>query len=96
MMLEEFQRRNYAQSTVRIYLRIVQEFAEYFHQPPDKLGPDHLLQFQAHLFQDRKLDAGTVQQYVAALRCFFVKTLKRFYLAEHIPMPKRNRKLPEI
>ena len=95
-MLEELQLRNYAQSTVKGYLRVVQEFAEYSHQPPDKLGPDHLRQYQAHLFQDRKLNAGTVQQYVAALRFFFVKTLKRFYLVEHIPMPKRSRKLPEI
>jgi len=96
MMLEELQRRNYAQSTVKGYLRIVQEFAQHFNQPPDKLGPDHLRQYQAHLFQEKKLDAGTVQQYVAALRFFFVKTLKRFYLVEHIPMPKRHRKLPEI
>ena len=96
MMLEELQRRNYAQSTVKGYLRVVQEFAEYFHQPPDRLGPDHLRQYQAYRFQERKLDAGTVQQHVAALRFFFVKTLKRFYLGEHIPMPKRNRKLPEI
>src|SRR5204862_3670353 len=51
---------------------------------------------QAHLFQDKKLDAGTVQQHVAALRFFFVKTLKRHYLLEDIPQPKRHRKLPEI
>ena len=40
MMLEELQRRNYAQNTVKGYLRIVQDFAQHFHQPPDKLGPD--------------------------------------------------------
>jgi len=95
-MLEELQRRNYAQSTVKGYLRIVQDFAQHFHQPPDKLGPDHLRQYQAHLFQDKKLNAGTVQQYVAALRFFFNKTLKRHYLLDDIPMPKRHRKLPEI
>ena len=49
MMLEELQRRNYAQSTVKGYLRIVQDFAQHFHQPPDKLGPEHLRQYQAHL-----------------------------------------------
>ena len=87
MMLEELQRRNYAQSTVKGCLRIVQEFAKHFHQPPDKLGPDHLCQYQAYLFQERKLDAGTVQQYVAALRFFFVKTLKRHYLLEEIRCP---------
>ncbi len=96
MMLEELQRRNYAQNTVKGYLRIVQDFAEHFHQRPDKLGPDHLRQYQAHLFQDRKLNAGTVQQYVAALRFFFNKTLKRRYLLDDLPMPKRHRKLPEI
>ena len=94
--MEELQRRNYAQNTVKGYLRIVQDFAEHFHQRPDKLGPDHLRQYQAHLFQDRKLNAGTVQQYVAALRFFFNKTLKRRYLLDDLPMPKRHRKLPEI
>ena len=74
----------------------MQDFAQHFHQRPDKLGPDHLRQYQAHLFQDRKLNAGTVQQYVAALRFFFNKTLKRRYLLDDLPMPKRHRKLPEI
>src|SRR5260370_13895986 len=96
MMLEELQRRNYAQSTVKAYVRIIQEFAKHFHQPPDKLGPQHLRHYQAYLFQERKLDAGTVQQHVAALRFFYVKTLKRRYLLEDIPRPKRRRKLPEI
>lgn len=96
MMLEELQRRNYAQNTVNAYIRIVEEFARYFHRPPDKLGPQHLRQYQAHLFQERKLEAGTVQQHVAALRFFYVKTLKRRYLLDEIPRPKRARKLPMI
>lgn len=55
MMLEELQRRNYAPNTIKAYVRIIQEFAQYFHRPPDKLGPQHLRQYQAHLFQTRKL-----------------------------------------
>jgi site-specific recombinase XerD len=55
-----------------------------------------MLKYQAHLFQEKKLNLGTVQQYVAALRFFFNKTLKRHYLLDDIPMPKRHRKLPEI
>lgn len=96
MMLEELQRRNYAPSTVKAYLRIIQEFANHFQQPPNRLGPQHLRQYQAFLFRDRKLGAGTVQQHVAALRFFYGKTLKRRYLLEEIPRPKRHRKLPEI
>ena len=96
IMLEELQRRNYAQTTVKAYVRIVQDFANYFHQSPDQLGRQHLRQYQAYLFQERKLDPGTVRQHVAALRFFYLKTLKRRYLLEDLPRPKQPRKLPEI
>ena len=96
MMLEELQRRNYSQSTIRAYIRVVRDLAAYFHRPPDRLGPDHLRQFQAHLFRERKLNARTVVQYSAALRFFFVKTLKRHYLLESIPLPKEPRTLPTV
>jgi hypothetical protein len=42
MMLEELERRNYAQGTTRCYLRAVTDFARYFHRPPDQLRPEHL------------------------------------------------------
>ena len=53
MMLEELQRRNYAKSTVKAYLRIIQEFASHFHQRPDKLGPQHLREYQAYLLSGK-------------------------------------------
>jgi site-specific recombinase XerD len=96
MMLEELQRRNYAPTSIKAYIRIIQEFAQYFHRAPDTLGQPHLRQYQAYLFRERKLEAGTVQQYVAALRFFYVKTLKRPYLLHEIGRPKRGRKLPVI
>jgi integrase/recombinase XerD len=96
MMLDELQRRNYAQNTVRTYIRAVEEFAAHFHKRPDQLGPEHIRAFQVHLFRDRKLAAGTVEQRAAALRFFFVKTLRRPYLPDHIPFPKRARPLPTI
>ncbi len=39
MMLEELERRNYAQTTIEGYIRAVQDFANYFHRSPDRLGP---------------------------------------------------------
>jgi len=96
MMLDELQRRNYSQSTVRSYIHTMEDFSKYFRRPPDRLGPDHIRQYQAHLFRDRKLLAGTITSYVAALRFFYVKTLRRPYLSDHIPFPKRPRQLPTV
>ena len=96
MMLEELQRRNYSHNTVRAYVRIVRELAAYFRQPPDRLGPEHMRRFQVYLFRERKLNARTIVQYSAALRFFFVKTLKRHYMLENIPLPKEPRKLPTV
>ena len=41
-MLDELQRRNYSQSTVRSYIHAVEDFAKYFHRSPERLGPDHI------------------------------------------------------
>jgi hypothetical protein len=37
IMLEELKRRNYAESTIRAYLRTVDHFSRYFHRSPDQL-----------------------------------------------------------
>lgn len=95
-MLEELQRRNLSQITTRIYLRSVEEFAQYFNTRPDRLGLEHVRTYQAHLFTDRKLEAVSVAQQLSALRFFFLKILKRPWLVDDMPVPKRPIRLPEI
>ena len=77
MMLEELERRNYAQTTIDCYLRAVAEFSFHFHCPPNQLGTQHIRQYQAHLFSQRKLAPSTVTQHLAALRFFYIKTLRK-------------------
>ena len=69
-MTDELVRRHYSEGTARAYLRSVQEFAHYFKRPPDQLGPEHIREYVAHLFQVRRLSASSVSQQVAALRFF--------------------------
>ena len=59
-MLDELQRRNYSQNTINTYLHAVEDFSRYFHRSPGRLGPDHIRQYQAYLFRERKLQAGTL------------------------------------
>ena len=96
MMLEELQRRNYSQHTTRYYIRTVEDFARRFNLPPDRLGPRHIREYQAELFQKRKLSAGTVTNRLAALRFFYVKTLKKSWSIAETPYPKKTHRLPTI
>ena len=95
-MLEELERRNYAASTTRAYLRAVAEFARYFHRSPDQLGPDHIRQYQAYLFRERKFQPNTVIQHLGGIRFFYIRTLKQSWSADLTPYPKKVLHLPSI
>ncbi len=69
LMLDELQRRNYAQNTVRSYIHAVEDFAKYFRRSPDRLGPNHIREYQVHLFRDCKLSAAPSK--VAPPLCVF-------------------------
>jgi integrase/recombinase XerD len=96
MMLEELQRRNYSPETIRLYLFAVKDFAGYFGQRPDKLGPEHLRQYQLHLLNERKLAVGSVIARTSALRFFFIKVLRRPQREIDLVYPKRQDRLPVI
>ena len=96
MMLEELQRRNYAETTISSYIRIVEDFSRRFQRPPDCLGPKHIREYQSELFKKRKLAASTVTVYLAALRFFYTKTLKKGWSAAETPYPKKAEHVPSI
>ena len=96
MMLEELERRNYAQTTTRSYIHTIEDFTRYFKRPPDQLGPEHIREYQAYLFREQKLTAGTVTQRLAALRFFFIQTMKKAWSMAETPYPKKTRRLPSI
>ncbi len=95
-MLEELERRNYAQSTIRIYIRTVEHYSQHFHRPPDQLGLEHIREYQAAMFRTWKLAPNTVAQRLAALRFLYIQVLKRGWSAAETPYPKKVLHLPEI
>jgi len=96
MMLEELERRNYSEATTRCYIRTVEDFSRRFKCSPDGLGPEHIREYQAELFKKRKLSPGTVTQRLAALRFFYIKTLKKTWSIAETPYPKKGFHLPAI
>jgi integrase/recombinase XerD len=96
IMLEELQRRHYSEATTRYYIRKVEAFARYFRCSPDRLGPQHIREYQAYLFTKRKLSPGSVTNHLCALRFFFIQTLKKLWSIADTPYPKKTHRLPTI
>ena len=96
MMPDELQRRNFSEDTIRHYIRTVEDFARHFNRPPDRLGLRHIREYQAQLFQKRKLSSGSITYRLAALRFFYIKTLKKAWSVAETPYPKKNYRLPTI
>jgi len=96
-MRQELVRRNYAESTIRSYLRIVNDFQRYVCKDLDQIAPDDLRRYHTYLIEDRKLAVRTVVQHVAAIRFLYCKTLKRRDMKEDLPYPRNyKRRLPVV
>src|ERR1035437_2754420 len=96
LMLEELQRRNFAETTIRCYLHGVTHFSRYFRRPPDQLGPEDIRKYQAMLFTKLKYSPNTVILRLAALRFFYIHVLKRGWSIAETPYPKKVRHLPQV
>ena len=96
IMLEELQRRHYSQATTQHYIRFVERFAKHFHCSPDRLGRQHIREYQAQLFTVQKLSPGTVTNHLCALRFFYIQTLKKPWSIADTPYPKKRHRLPTI
>ena len=96
IMLEELQRRHYSQATTQRYIRFVERFAQHFHCSPDRLGRQHIREYQAQLFTVQKLSPGTVTNHLCALRFFYIQILKKPWSIADTPYPKKRHRLPTI
>ena len=95
-MLEELERRNYSQTTVRIYRTTICDLERYFKRAADELEPEQVREYQAYLFRERKLMPNTVNQRTGALRFFFITTLRKPWTLDDMPYSRRVFQLPKV
>ncbi len=95
-MLEELERRNYARGTFAFTSAPSSTSLSISVVPPDKLGLEHIREYQAAMFRTWKLAPNTVAQRLAALRFLYIHVLKCGWSAAETPHRKKVFRLPEI
>ena len=93
---DELVRRDYAASTIRSYIQIVDAFRQHTGARLDRLTPAQLRRYHLFLLEERRLAVGTVVTQICALRFFCRYVLKRCDVREDLPYPKQRLRLPVV
>ncbi len=95
-MIDDLRIRNYSPRTVDVYTRQVASFAKHFGKSPERLGVEHIREYQTFLVETKSASWTRFNQTVCALRFLYRVTLHRPELIEHIPFPKQQKRLPVV
>ena len=87
---DELVRRDYAATTIRSYIQIVEAFRQHAGARLDRLTPAQLRRYHLFLLEERRLAVGTVVTQICALRFFCRYVLKRRDVREDLPYPKER------
>jgi site-specific recombinase XerD len=93
---DELVRRDYATTTIRSYLQIVDAFRQHTGARLDRITPAQLRRYHLFLLEERRLAVGTVVTKICALRFFCRYVLKRRDVREDLPYPKQRLRLPVV
>jgi len=95
-MTQDLRIRNYAATTIKVYIDLVAQFARFFGKSPARLGPEDIRTYQVHLVEERQVGWTVLNQTVCALRFLYQVTLGKDWTIRHIPYAKREKKLPVV
>ena len=93
--IDDLRLKNFADSTIKVYVHAVEKFARFLGRSPDESTAEDVRAFLIH-----ELDRGLSRSYCViqqnALRHLYLDTLGRADELQAIPRPKRERRLPVV
>ena len=88
--------RGLRETTMNDYVQRTEIFLKWAGRPATELGEQDIAKFLTYLIEEKKLKAGTVNSYNAALRFFFGVTMNLNLNYKQLPRQKQRRKIPDI
>ncbi len=95
-MKQELILRGYSPNTVKAYVLHVSGFVRYFGKSPTELDRSHIYQYLLHLTKEKGVSVAYRDQAVSALKFLYGRVLGRPFIADSLPRPKKEHKLPAV
>jgi integrase/recombinase XerD len=95
-MEEDLKLGGYSASTRKIYLLYARQFAGFHRRSPAEMSEPEIRQYLLHLIEERQVSRQTFRQVRAGLKFLYSVTLRRPVEVEHLAIPRRHKRLPEI
>lgn len=85
--------RNFAQSTIESYSRELQVFLKHVGKAPHEVTADDVTKYQV-MFLENGFGPGSINMKIAALKMFFIKTMKNNWPQDFCPWVRKKQRLP--
>lgn len=95
-MYRELSIRNFSPRTRKAYIGHVRSFVRHYGRDPRKLGDREIRRYLLFLAEEKHVSAAYRDQAVSALKFLYRTVLKRPFVADDLPRPKKDRKLPVV
>ena len=95
-MLMEMELRNFSPKTVKAYLGHMVSYTKLFGRSPADMGDAEIRQYLYYLLKDRQVSWSNINIAYSSLKFFYVRVLHRPWNVDHIPRPKKEKRLPQI
>ena len=95
-MIADLKIKGYSVRTQDVYLLYAKQFVRHFERSPAEMGANEIRAFLLHLVEERKVSRETMRIARAALKFLYGTTLRRPVEVDWIPVPRREKRLPEV
>jgi integrase/recombinase XerD len=95
-MIEDMRLRNFSPNTERSYVHYVAEFALHYNASPERLGLEHIRDYQLYLAEQRQLSPSSVNTFVSAVQFLYTVTMEMPWGENRFVRMKVPEKLPVV
>jgi integrase/recombinase XerD len=95
-MIEDMRIRNFSPNTQRSYVHYVAEFARHYNASPERLGLEHVRDYQLYLAEQRQLSPVSINTFVSAAQFLYTVTLEMPFGGNRFVRMKVPEKLPVV